>query len=410
MGAIDLMIKDLTQIVRDRKSLMFILIMPIAFTLMFGFVFGGYAAPEDARLPVVVAGDAADPAHAAFTHLVASSTVVRLVDPASAEDQALRASVRDGKVTAVVFIPAGFLRAFYDGRDSAIPCVVDVASTSGTTASNELSNLSTRLASAVRTARATAAIYQEVAAPATSGKPSALTFEQFAEAFRTSVSSWKTQPPAVAVTVSSKLTEQQRNAGGFAHTSPSMMLQFSIAGLIGAAGIVVEERKSRTLARLRTTRLSRSGILLGHYLAMFIQVFTQLSMLILFATLVLHVQYMHAPLATLLVTVCTSAFVAATGLLIGVISRSEEVATAFSLILMFVLAGLGGAWVPLQFTGAAFQKVAHATPGALIVDAYENVVQRGLGVSSVLMSCSFLLACASILAVLAVLRFRRQSV
>ncbi len=105
MGAIDLMIKDLTQIVRDRKSLMFILIMPIAFTLMFGFVFGGYAAPGDARLPVVVAGDAADPAHAAFTDLVASSTVVRLVDPASAEDQALRASVRDGKVTAVVFIP-----------------------------------------------------------------------------------------------------------------------------------------------------------------------------------------------------------------------------------------------------------------------------------------------------------------
>ncbi len=410
MGAIDLMIKDLTQIVRDRKSLMFILIMPIAFTLMFGFVFGGYAAPGDARLPVVVAGDAADPAHAAFTDLVASSTVVRLVDPASAEDQALRASVRDGKVTAVVFIPAGFLRACYDGPDPVIPCIVDVASTSGTTASNELSNLSTRLASAVRTARATAATYQEVAAPGTSGKPSTLTFERFAEAFRTSVSSWKTQPPAVTVTVSSKLTEQQRNAGGFAHTSPSMMLQFSIAGLIGAAGIVVEERKSRTLARLRTTRLSRSGILLGHYLAMFIQVFAQLSMLILFATLVLHVQYMHAPLATLLVTVCASAFVAAIGLLIGVVSRSEEVATAFSLILMFVLAGLGGAWVPLQFTGAAFQKVARATPGALIVDAYENVVQRGLGVSSVLMSCSFLLACASVLAVLAVLRFRRQSV
>ena len=118
MSAIDLMIKDLTQILRDRKSLMFILIMPIAFTLMFGFVFGGYGAPADTRLPVVVAGDTADPAHAAFTDLVASSTVVRLVDPASAEDQALRASVRDGKVTAVVFIPAGFLRACYDGSGS----------------------------------------------------------------------------------------------------------------------------------------------------------------------------------------------------------------------------------------------------------------------------------------------------
>jgi ABC-type multidrug transport system permease subunit len=76
---------------------------------------------------------------------------------------------------------------------------------------------------------------------------------------------------------------------------------------------------------------------------------------------------------------------------------------------MFVLAALGGAWVPLQFTGVAFQKVAHATPGALIVDAYENVVQRGLGISSVLISCALLLTCATGLAVLAVLRFRRQS-
>lgn len=409
MSAIDLMIKDLTQILRDRKSLMFILIMPIAFTLLFGFAFGGYGAPGDTRLPVVVGGDAADPSYAAFTDLVASSTVVRLVDPASTEDQALRASVRDGKVTAVIFIPAGFLRACYDGSDPVLPCVVDVASTNGTTAQDELANLSTRLMSAVRTARATATIYTEVAPDPAPGKAAAFTFDQFAQAFETSVSAWKTQPPTVTVTVSSKLTEQQRNAGGFAHTSPSMMLQFSIAGLISAAGIVVEERKSRTLARLMTTRLSRSGILLGHFLAMFIQVFAQLSMLILFAAAVLHVQYLHAPLATLLVTMCASAFVAAIGLLIGVASRSEEQAIAFSLVLMFVLAGLGGAWVPLQFTGATFQRVARVTPGALIVDSYENVVQRGLGVSSVLMSCALLLACAAILAVLAALRFRRQS-
>jgi hypothetical protein len=34
MSAIDPTIKDLTQILRDRKSLMFILVMPIAFTLL----------------------------------------------------------------------------------------------------------------------------------------------------------------------------------------------------------------------------------------------------------------------------------------------------------------------------------------------------------------------------------------
>ncbi|MHB8070586.1 MAG: ABC transporter permease [Candidatus Cryosericum sp.] len=409
MSAFDLMIKDLKQILRDRKSLMFILIMPIAFTLLFGFAFGGYGSPGDTRLQIVVAGDTADPACAALTDLLESSTVVRTVTPASLDDQALRASVRDGKITAVVLVPDGFLRTCFDGTDPALPCIVDVASSNGTTARNELANMSMRLMSAVRAARATAVAVRDMAPSSGQDRLSAFTFEQFTTAFENAVTVWKSQPVPVVVKVSSKLTEEQRNAGGFAHTSPSMMLQFSIAGLMSAAGIIVEERKSRTLARLMTTRLSRPGILLGHYLAMFTQAFAQLSILILFAALVLHVQYLHAPLATLLVTLCSAAFVAAIGLLIGVVSRSEEQGIAFSLILMFVLAGLGGAWVPLQFTGATFQRVARSTPGALIIDAYENIVQRGLGTASVLESCALLTACAVVLATLAVLRFRRQS-
>ena len=409
MSAFDLMIKDLKQILRDRKSLMFILAMPIAFTLLFGFAFGGYGSPGDTRLQVVVAGDTTDPACAALTDLVKSSTVVRTVTPASLDDQALRSSVRDGKVTAVVLIPAGFLRSCYDGTDPALPCVVDVATSNGTTARNELANIGMRLMNAVQAARATAVAVREAPLSSASDQASAFTFQQFTTAFETAVSAWKSQPAPVVVTMSSTLTEAQRNAGGFAHTSPSMMLQFSIAGLMSAAGIIVEERKSRTLARLMTTRLSRPGILLGHYLAMFTQVVVQLVLLILFAALVLHVQYLHAPFATLLVTFCSAAFVAAIGLLIGVASRSEEQGIAFSLILMFVLAGLGGAWVPLQFTGATFQRVARATPGALVIDAYENIVQRGLGVASVLKPSALLLACAIILTFLAVLGFRRQS-
>jgi len=62
---------------------------------------------------------------------------------------------------------------------------------------------------------------------------------------------------------------------------------------------------------------------------------------------------------------------------------------------MFVLAGLGGARVPLQFTGTAFQRVARATPGGWVVGAHENVVRRGLGVRSVLLSCSLLTASAA---------------
>jgi hypothetical protein len=49
----DIASKDLLQLLRDRKIFMFLLIMPIAFTLLFGFASGAFSrAGTDPHLPV----------------------------------------------------------------------------------------------------------------------------------------------------------------------------------------------------------------------------------------------------------------------------------------------------------------------------------------------------------------------
>ena len=53
MRVIDLAGKDLKQLVRDWKTALFLVAMPIAFTLLFGFAFAGaWGGDEDPRLPV----------------------------------------------------------------------------------------------------------------------------------------------------------------------------------------------------------------------------------------------------------------------------------------------------------------------------------------------------------------------
>ena len=50
---LDITLKDLTQLLRDVKTFMFLLIMPIIFTLLFGYAFGGFSSgASDQRLPV----------------------------------------------------------------------------------------------------------------------------------------------------------------------------------------------------------------------------------------------------------------------------------------------------------------------------------------------------------------------
>jgi ABC-type transport system involved in multi-copper enzyme maturation permease subunit len=121
-----------------------------------------------------------------------------------------------------------------------------------------------------------------------------------------------------------------------AHTSPGMMLQFAIAGLLTAAQVIVAERKSLTLQRLLTTATRRVHIVLGHYLAIFLLIFTQFLTLMTFAQLALKVDYLRVPTATLLVAFCAALCISALGLLIGILAKTEEQAIIFSLIPMFV--------------------------------------------------------------------------
>ena len=188
-----------------------------------------------------------------------------------------------------------------------------------------------------------------------------------------------------------------------------MMLQFAIAGLLTAATVIVNERKTRSLQRLLTTATTRVHILLGHYLAIFTLVFGQFILLIVFGQLALKVDYLRVPLATLLVASTAAACIAAMGLLIGVLAKTDEQAIIFSLIPMFILSGLGGAWVPLEATGATFQAIGHISPVAWALEGFENIIARGLGLGSALIPAAALLGYALLFFLLASWRFRQVS-
>ena len=109
------------------------------------------------------------------------------------------------------------------------------------------------------------------------------------------------------------------------------MAQFAIAGLLGSAQIIVSERRSRCLQRLRTTAISHFQILLGHFLAMFVLILVQIVILIAFGQFFLKLNYLGQPLAVLIMALALALFVAGLGLLIGALARTEDQAVIFAL-------------------------------------------------------------------------------
>jgi ABC-2 type transport system permease protein len=386
--------KDLLQMLRDRKTFMFLLIMPIAFTLLFGFAFSGSGqGSEDSRLPVgFLNQDSSSPISLELERFLTSSQVIRLEGREGAAD--LETGVAEKDLAAAVIIPQGYGDSLRSSAPLKLIVLADTATSAGLSAQTEISAAAGRLTSAVHTA--------QVMAPDGGAA--------FDTALQDALAAWQNPPVRLAVTQTQAVVQEPEEAANpmsnFAHSSPGMILQFAIAGLLTCAQVIVSERKNRCLQRLLTTAASRVQILLGHYLAIFLLIFTQFAILILFGQIALKLDYLSQPLATLLIALTAALCIAALGLLIGALAKGEEQAITFSLICMFLLAGLGGAWVPLEVTGETFQAIGHISPLAWAMDGFKNVLIRGLDVNAALLPAAALLGYAVLFFALASWRFK----
>jgi ABC-2 type transport system permease protein len=288
--------------------------------------------------------------------------------------------VEDGNLAAAVIIPPGYSQSILSGTPLKMIVLVDSANPSAATVQNAILASESRLLSAVHTAQIIAK---------TTGNPA-----NFNPALNEALGSWQDPPVQITSDTSEAIKSPDNQAMSMAHSSPAMMLQFAIAGLLSAATAIVNERKNHSLQRLLTTATSRLQILLGHYLAIFMMILVQFVLLIAFGQMVLKVDYLRIPQATLLVTIAAAACISGLGLLIGILAKSNEQATIFALIPMFVLSGLGGAWVPLEITGATFQAIGHLSPVAWAMDGFQNIASRGLTFDSVLLPAAALVGYA----------------
>ncbi|MGD2027047.1 MAG: ABC transporter permease [Anaerolineales bacterium] len=406
MRILTLAYKDLKQMFQQGQTAFFLLIMPVLFTLMFGFMFGGFggmSGDEDPRLPVGVIDLDQSAFSQAYLDLLADSSAVRAEMDEDADEAGMRKAVSDGDLAGAVFIPAGFEERLREGNTALLTVVTDdAAPTVGITVRNALLTAYSRLYNATLAAALSQEAYQQLTDEAADG-------DYFEEGLALALTAWENPPVDTVNTFTGAETEEENTAmaeNAFIHTSPGMMAQFAIAGLIGAAEVLVTERRTRALARMLTTGMSRLGILIGHYLAMVGMILVQLLILVVFGQLFLQLDYFAHPLATLLIVVTAAMANAALGLLVGSLAKTSETAVVFSLIPMFIFAGLGGAWFPLEFAGETLVKVSRFTPVAWMMEGLKDILGRGLGLEAAWLPALALLGFTAVFFTLGALRFR----
>jgi ABC-2 type transport system permease protein len=404
MHIIDLALKDLQQIFRDRKALLFLVVMPIIFTLFMGSLFAP-SAQTDPRLPIgFIDRDPDGALGKSLKGFLDLSEAVRVAQVEETDSARLGEIVRNGKLAAVVIVPEGFSRETLAGNPVKLTLIVDPATSAGQTAGNAISSATNRVLGMAQSARLSADEFAAQIGFASETDRAAY----LDEALSMAAEAWREPSVQVALEkTGASLDNQTQSAGsGFNQMSPGMIVQFVILGLVTSSTVLVIERKTKTLQRMLTTPISRAQIIAGHMLAMFVTVFLQEALLVGFGQIALGVDYLREPLAIVLVMVTLALWISGMGLLIGAIAKGEEQAIMWSLIAMFLFTALGGAWFPLDVTGQAFATIGHLTPGAWAMDGFQNVIVRGLGLNSVLAPVLVLVGYAALFFGLAVWRFR----
>lgn len=395
MKIFELAYKDLTQVLRDKRSLVFLVAMPLVFTLFMGFAYrsGEDSAEEDPRMALawVEESPASTTSMMLYERLADSDTL----KPERMPKAAALETLHKQDVAGVLVIPAGFGDPVEAGSQQ-LTLIADTTSTVGQSLYQLLRVPVSQLMSAVEIGQISAETLNNSA--------------EFTPALELAWQKWGENNAQNLVQVEQAVALKSESWFGdnpYNQASPGMIIQFAIMGLVNSAQILVQERKNRTLQRLMTTSMRPREIIAGHMLAMFALVLLQTLVLVVFGQFLLDVNYLRVPFGTLLLVMALGAWVASMGLLVGVIAKSDDQVVLYSMLAMFLFSALGGTWFPLEASGGVFAALGKLLPSAWAMTGLQNILIRGLGLESLWQPVLVLLVYALGFFMLAVWRFRR---
>ena len=385
--------------------------MPIIFTLFMGFAYNpgeNDQATSDKRILLGWVNNDPDGllSQQLFNTLSGSDTV-KLVE---LSPETVDEAVRKGEVAGALIIPVGYSQKVIvaaasgqaDPNPSQLTLFTDLGTPQGQSIYQSLRAPVTRLMSSV-----------EIASLSTEAVGTPDDAAEFEENLTAAAQAWAKTDIAALVKVELAVAETEQAWYGdnpYNQASPGILVMFAIFGLVSSGQILVQERKSRTLQRMIATSLRPWEIVAGHTLAMFAVVFAQEALLVVFGQFVLGVNYGRALFGILLVTIALGLWIAAMGLLIGVLAKDDSQVILFSLLAMFLFSAMGGTWFPLETTSGAFTMIGKIMPSAWAMNGLQNILIRGLDSASAWLPAGILAAYAAGFFLLAVWRFRKMEI
>ena len=341
-------VKEIRQILRDRRSLALVLVMPIILTFLFG---KAMETGELKQIPSVILNLDRSPESNVIATAFSTFDEVWIQGEVPSREEA-QEMLAQGKIKAAIIIPRGFMKRIEAGEEAQIELLLD-----GT------DNNSAPIVEGV----AQQVIRRYNAEKAVRGL--------WARGLRPDRGQKLIQPVFVQ-------TEIRYNPGlrYLGYVMPGVIgLTLTLLTVMLMAVSLTRERERGTLDQLMVTPIRRSELILGKLLPYF-----GLSLLNVLTILFVADRWFNVPVSerlTLLLVFCALFVLTslATGLLISAVSRSQFQAIQIAVFYILPVFMLSGAYAPIEAIPETIRPISNLFPLMYFCRAVRAVTLRGAG-------------------------------
>jgi ABC-2 type transport system permease protein len=370
MKSLHIALKDLRIRLRDRNTLVTMLLLPVALTAIIGFAFGGDAGISAVEFSLVAPeGDEfLTPALAGFLsqHEMFEADVL-------SEEEARRA-VASGERSAAVVVPGDLLDAVFEGEPSEIRVLMDPASSIK--------------AGIVRSMIEEFATYAN--AGGTMGRAIFDAIDRdraLSDADRWLLAGWMFQWMYDAwsdAPVSIEAADvETRDIDVHSYFAPGFAVLFLLFTMLQSAKTIHEERESGTYDRLLTAPVSRASFIAGKLAGTYLLAAIQVLLLVGLAAALFGVDWGSHPGAVVVMALVTAAGASSLAILIAAVARTGRQTDNVGTALILVMSLMGGSMWPIEQAPESFQRIARFTFNYWAHGGFKKLVFFDAGVSGI---------------------------
>jgi ABC-2 type transport system permease protein len=415
MNALNIALKDLRILFKDRGAVIQLFLLPLLFIVVFSgalAAIGGIevdtSIPVATRIPLAVVDlDGGEAAQALFDGLNAAGGVyARQYE----QDRAL-ALLDKSEIAHVLIIPASFTTDLADNRQVALRLInhPDADAEETRVVRLVIDGVSQNMSLE----------HQILASLQQMGDMQANASEEYQEAF----SAERLQAQAreqfehtqTLVTLAQTFPEQQKEREEMPDAAqlsvPGFTIMFVFLTAQTTARSIYDEKKVGSFRRLLAAPMSKASLLTGKMLPNFVTGLIQTGVIFGFGIIGTRLLGLtpltlgKAPLVVALVAVLVALCSSSLGTLIAAIARTESQIGGLSAVVLWIMGVLGGSFIPLFFLENFLGPLPRIVPHYWANRAFNDLMIRGLGLADVIPEMAVLLGFTTLFFVVGLWRF-----